>query len=43
MSLSVASNIYMSNIFPDSRVISRLKREGKEGVYRFSDKIHEYF
>jgi hypothetical protein len=25
MSLSVASNLYMSNIFPDSRVISRLK------------------
>ena len=24
MSLSVASNLYMSNIFPDSRVISRL-------------------
>ena len=25
MSLSVASNLYMSKIFPDSRVISRLK------------------
>jgi hypothetical protein len=25
MSLSIASNFYMSNIFPDSRVISRLK------------------
>ena len=24
MSLSLASNLYMSNIFPDSRVISRL-------------------
>ena len=25
MSLSVVSNLYMSNIFPDSRVISRLE------------------
>ena len=25
MSLSLASNLYMSNIFPDSRVISRLE------------------
>ena len=25
MSLSVVSNLYMSNIFPDSRVMSRLK------------------
>ena len=35
MSLSVASNFYLYNIFPDSRVMSRLKSNKAQRVYRF--------
>jgi len=39
MSLSVVSNFYMSNIFPDSRVINRLEsNKAKKEFIAFSTK-----
>ena len=42
LSLSVVSNLYMSNIFPNSRVMSRLVSNKAKKEFIALYKIHEY-